>query len=367
VAAGAVVLDGVRQEVEQHLHEPLPVGVREGALRPRRLVQGHAVLLGQRPHEAERLAQHRGDGHRLEREVLAPGLDAGDLEHLVDEPQQVAPRLEDVPHRLALRRRQLGARQQLGEAEDRVHRRAQLVAHPAQELALRPVRPLRLLRARSASALARPSAASARTRSVTSRPNARIPSSGRTATSCGPCSRTRVAAVLVPDAERRVVRLARPLDDPREVAHHLRHVVRVHEVRRTRAHHLGRGPAEHPLHRRGDVGDGRGLVDDHHVVARVLDEAPEVHVALAQRPLGLDALGDVATVGHEAAVGRAAHEGVRDVLDPAPPPVLVTQAVLDGERLVGPFEEARDGVHHRRHVVGVHEVRRALSRQLAGV
>jgi hypothetical protein len=76
--------------------------VLEGALGARALAQRHAVLLGERPHEARRLAQHRRERHGLEREVLAPGLDAGDLEHLVDEVEQVPPGLEDVLHRLAL-------------------------------------------------------------------------------------------------------------------------------------------------------------------------------------------------------------------------------------------------------------------------
>ena len=68
------------------------------------------------------------------------GLDAGDVEHLVDELEQVAAALEDL--RRPTSWSVLGEvveLEQLREPEDRVERRAQLVAHPRQELALGPV------------------------------------------------------------------------------------------------------------------------------------------------------------------------------------------------------------------------------------
>ncbi len=70
--------------------------------------------------------------------------DAGEVEHLVDELQQVAPPRQDVAHALRLVAAELVHAQELGEAEDAVERGAQLVAHAGEELALGLVRPLRL-------------------------------------------------------------------------------------------------------------------------------------------------------------------------------------------------------------------------------
>ena len=57
--------------------------------------------------------------------------------------EQVAPALEDVLDALALLAAASSVElEQLREAEDGVQRRAQLVAHAGQELALGPVRPL---------------------------------------------------------------------------------------------------------------------------------------------------------------------------------------------------------------------------------
>jgi hypothetical protein len=149
LATGPVVLDRVGQEVEQHLHQPLTVGahVAVGA-RIVRLVQADAAPRRQRAHERRRLLQRVGQPHRLDGELLPPGLDAGDVEHLVDQRQQVLAGRQDVLHRLVPARLELGALQQLGEAQDAVQRRAQLVAHAAQELALGDVRALGLLAGR---------------------------------------------------------------------------------------------------------------------------------------------------------------------------------------------------------------------------
>ena len=51
-----------------------------------RLDHMEAVLLGQRPDEIQRLGQHGRHVHGLQREFHPAGLDARDVEHLVDEP-----------------------------------------------------------------------------------------------------------------------------------------------------------------------------------------------------------------------------------------------------------------------------------------
>ena len=140
-AAVAVVLHGVGQQVEQDLLEPLAVGV-DVAMAPVRVDQLDLAGLGLGPDEVEALLDHQVQGDRLEGQGHGAGLDPGDVEHLVDELEQVAAALEDLAHGLDLGLVQLLQLEELGEAEDRVERRAQLVAHAGEELALGPVGPL---------------------------------------------------------------------------------------------------------------------------------------------------------------------------------------------------------------------------------
>ena len=92
--------------------------------------------------------QQLGHLHRLERDLQLAGLDQRQIEHLVDQAQQVACAAQDLADMFALL---LGERvlrvgdQQLPETEDRVHRRAQLVRHAREELRLRPVGTLGLV------------------------------------------------------------------------------------------------------------------------------------------------------------------------------------------------------------------------------
>ena len=81
-----------------------------------------------------------GEPHRLLVQLVAAGLDAGEVEDLVDEMQEVAAAVEDVARVVAVgrifdRAEQLGLHH-LGEAEDGVERRAQLVAHGGKEARL---------------------------------------------------------------------------------------------------------------------------------------------------------------------------------------------------------------------------------------
>ena len=132
----AVVLHRVGQEVQQHLLQALAIGhhVHVGG-RPRRR-QLHAAGGGLGPHQLERGADDLGDAHRLERHRQPARLDPRDVEHLVDQRQQVAAGPEDVLDALALVGVAAAHLEDLAEAEDGVQGRAQLVAHPRQELAL---------------------------------------------------------------------------------------------------------------------------------------------------------------------------------------------------------------------------------------
>src|SRR3546814_3500547 len=72
--------------------------------------------------------------------VEAAGIGFGEVEHVVDQAEQVAAAVVDVPHVLAVarvaERPQRLLLQQLGESDDGIERRAQLVTHHRQELRL---------------------------------------------------------------------------------------------------------------------------------------------------------------------------------------------------------------------------------------
>ena len=70
-------------------------------------------------------------------EVKLARFDLREVEDVVDELQQRVRRALHHAEILALLRRQLGVERELGHADDAVHRRADLVAHVRQELALR--------------------------------------------------------------------------------------------------------------------------------------------------------------------------------------------------------------------------------------
>ena len=149
--------------------------------------------------------------------------------------------------------------------------------------------------------------------------------------------------------------------------HGLGHVVGVQQVGGRLAQQLVGRVAEDALDRRAEVGDRAGAVDHHHVVARVLDEPPEVRLALRERTLGLHALGDVAGVDHDAGVGRVGGEGARHRLVHAPAPVLVAGAVARGRHLARVRDEVGDGGPHVLEVIGVHRLRRGRAEQLLGL
>ena len=140
LAAGAVVLDGVGQQVQQHLLQALTVGQHRarGSASPAAASCTRVLL------------RHRLDGRAGSRAAAAPrpparpqrqlpGLDARQVEQFVDQLQQALAGTQDLAPGAARGRRQRQRRvavEQLAEAQDGVHRRAQLVAHARQELRL---------------------------------------------------------------------------------------------------------------------------------------------------------------------------------------------------------------------------------------
>jgi hypothetical protein len=131
---------GFGGQVQQHLLEPLVVGpdgpagvVRRGGL------DGDVTLRGQRADQVDGVPDDPEHVHRLRRPRQAAGLAAGDVEHLVDQAEQVLAGRDDVVDALGLLSAELLEPEELGEAEDGVEGGAELVADPGQELALGPV------------------------------------------------------------------------------------------------------------------------------------------------------------------------------------------------------------------------------------
>src|SRR5689334_7014151 len=125
------VLDRVRQQVQKNLLQPLPVAQAVDALDLDRVdAQLEAVRVGEGSDEVDRLGERLVQGHRLEGYRQSPGLDPGDVQDLVDQAEQMTPSLEDLLDALLAVLVQFACLQELPEAQDRVQRRAELVAHP---------------------------------------------------------------------------------------------------------------------------------------------------------------------------------------------------------------------------------------------
>ena len=110
--------------------QPLPVGEDMPLLGSDLGTQLDATLSRQGTHEVDGPAQGLSHWNRLQRELRAPGLDPADVEHLIDQPQEVPPSLENVRDTLLLVGRQRFHLQELREAQDPVERGAELMAHP---------------------------------------------------------------------------------------------------------------------------------------------------------------------------------------------------------------------------------------------
>ncbi len=141
-------LERVAEDVEQDLVDGprVPMGA---ALHARDVADdGHPLVLGvladQSQGEVDRILRIAGPVLQFP----APGLDLGQVEDIVDEAQQMGAGIVDVAGIVPVARRAVRAElfrlQDLGEADDRVERGAQLVAHRRQEAGFGAVRGFRL-------------------------------------------------------------------------------------------------------------------------------------------------------------------------------------------------------------------------------
>ena len=132
--AGLGELDGVAQEIEQDLLQAQRIAAHAFG-HAGRDIGGELQALGGG-------LRRQGLGHALDQldggefdafEVEAAGLDLGEVEDVVDDPQQRRRRIAHRAQRLALLERERRALQHVDHAQDAVHRRADLVAHGGQE------------------------------------------------------------------------------------------------------------------------------------------------------------------------------------------------------------------------------------------
>src|SRR5688572_7413625 len=131
-------LEGVRQQVLQNLQQPLLVGNR-AARQLRIQVDRQAEVLVARDllEAALQVVGDRRELHRADVERDHAGLDLRQVEDVVDQREQLAAGAMDGLRELDLLRAEVGVdvvRQELGEDQQAVERRAQLVRHVGQEL-----------------------------------------------------------------------------------------------------------------------------------------------------------------------------------------------------------------------------------------
>ncbi len=127
----------VAGQIDQDLADALLIAdPAAGQARVDRGVERQPLALGLGRDGAARRVQHLGEIERGGIELQAPGFDARDVEHVLDDGQERAAGLLQRGEIAALARVQVRAREQLGHAHDPVERRADLVAHIGQEARL---------------------------------------------------------------------------------------------------------------------------------------------------------------------------------------------------------------------------------------
>ncbi len=130
--------DGVVGQVDQHLAQARRIAENLcGQRRVGEQRQFHSFFQGQMVEHAAGLFHHLGDRCRHLFDLQLAGLDLREIQDVVDHTQQRCAGVVDLADIVALLGRHLSLQRQVREADDRVHRRAQLVTHVGKEPALR--------------------------------------------------------------------------------------------------------------------------------------------------------------------------------------------------------------------------------------
>ncbi len=136
-AAARGEFERVRQQVEQDLLDRAAIGDEIAGLLGDHDAEIDAERLCAGAHQPRDLGDDLRRRDRLEGEGLLAGLDPGEVEHVVDEIEQMQPAGMDVADIFGEHRRADGADDlgpdKVGETDDRIERRAQLMAHIGEE------------------------------------------------------------------------------------------------------------------------------------------------------------------------------------------------------------------------------------------
>ena len=136
-AAGRGEFQGIAGQVQQHLPHPRRVHPHPGRhARGHRRLQQQAFVMGHRAQQGHHVARELRRVGRLGLQGQPAVFDAGDVEQVADQRQQVPRRLVHHLQAPGLPRRGRVLLQQLGHAQDAVERRAQFVADGGQETRL---------------------------------------------------------------------------------------------------------------------------------------------------------------------------------------------------------------------------------------
>jgi hypothetical protein len=137
-------LHGVAQQVDDHLPQPRRVAPQPGGQVIRVEDQLQRFLARVMADQLEGTGHQVVDGEVYAFERHLGGADLRQIEHVVDDLQQVPGRAVDLGQAIAHGRFGGVAQQQVGQADDGIHRRPDLVAHVGEELRLGAGRRLRL-------------------------------------------------------------------------------------------------------------------------------------------------------------------------------------------------------------------------------
>src|SRR5690606_23277707 len=306
-------------------------------------IQAMAALLGEWTYEVDRLAHHLVDGDRLEREAHAAGLDPGELQDLVDEPEQVPAGLEDMAYVGDLVGSRVAPLEDLREAEYRVEGRAQLVAHPREEVRLRAIRPFGFLLSLVECELHRLPLGDVDAVADEAHHLPRLVEDGDDAAEHLPGSPVGQAHLLLDlrgstGGDRLLDALSARRDDELGEAPGAAVIV----VR------LADHPAPEirvPDRRRRDRLEATLGVEDAYASVEALEYLLEVRLLAGDLVLGEAAVRDVPAVGHDSPVGGIAPQRPPRVLEDPPSPVLVADPVLHGRNSPGvPHDLLEDAV-----------------------
>ena len=136
VAFGAVVFDGVGEEVDEDLFKSLSVGECDGGWAVGRFdSDADVVTVGEGAEEVCGFEEERGEGDGDGLDGHATGFDASDVEHFVDEGEEVFSGFGDVIDAFDLFWVVCAEAEELGESEDGVEWGSELVAHSGEEVA----------------------------------------------------------------------------------------------------------------------------------------------------------------------------------------------------------------------------------------